>query len=79
MESPMRFCIHRTSAILRHMAVAMSRLDPRLKTEVLSHTASESLLAKPLVAALEDQGLNVEWDGDPAQRVCVGAAQEAGE
>ena len=34
------------------------------------------LVGEALVAALEDQGLNVEWDGDPAQRVCVGAAQE---
>lgn len=34
------------------------------------------LIGEALVAALEDQGLNVQWDGDPAQRVCVGAAQE---
>ena len=37
------------------------------------------LVGEALVAALEDQGLNVEWDGDPSQRVCVGASQEAGE
>ena len=34
------------------------------------------LTGEVLVAALEDQGLNVQWDGDPSQRVRVGAAQE---
>ena len=34
------------------------------------------LVGEALVEALEDQGLNVQWDGDPAQRVLVGASQE---
>lgn len=37
------------------------------------------LVGEALVEALEDQGLNVQWDGDPSQRVRVGASQEAGE
>ena len=33
-------------------------------------------IGEALVAALEDQGLNVQWDGDPSQRVRVCEAQD---
>ena len=55
-EFPMRFFIHRMSVILRRMAVAISLLDPRLKTEALSHTGSESWWAKPLSRRLKTRG-----------------------
>ena len=76
MAALMRFCIARTLAILRHMGVATSLFGATTENGNPVPYRQRVITDEALVTALEDQGLTNDWDGDPAQRVRVGAAQE---